>query len=49
MAGPGGYALIGADQLMKKTLGQGAVEGWQNPRVIDAYSGTGLAGYGGLF
>ena len=49
MAGPSGYVLIGADQLMKKTMGQGAVEGWKDPRVLDAYSKTGLAGYGGLF
>tara|TARA_R100001082_G_C4222586_1_gene99858 strand:+ start:55 stop:435 length:381 start_codon:yes stop_codon:yes gene_type:complete len=48
-AGPAGYSLIGADQLMKKTMGQGIVEGWKDPRVIDAYSRTGLAGYGGLF
>ena len=49
MAGPAGYSLIGADQLMKKTMGQGVVEGFKDPRVIDAYSRTGLGGYGGLF
>ena len=49
MAGPAGYPLIVGDQLMKKTIGQGAVEGWKDPRVLDAYSKTGLAGYGGLF
>ena len=49
IAGPAGYTLIGADQLMKKTMGQGVVEGFKDPRVIDAYSRTGLGGYGGLF
>lgn len=49
MAGPAGYPLIVGDQLMKKTMGQGVVEGWKDPRVLDAYSKTGLAGYGGLF
>ena len=49
MAGTAGYPLIVGDQLMKKTMGQGVVEGWKDPRVLDAYSKTGLAGYGGLF
>ena len=49
MAGPAGIALIGGDQLMKKTMGQGVVEGWKDPRTLDAYSGRGLGGYGGLF
>ena len=49
IAGPAGYTLIGADQLMKKTMGQGVVEGWKDPRVLDAYTNRGLGGYGGLF
>ena len=49
MAGPAGYGLIAGDQLMKKTMGQGVVEGWKDPRTVDAYSGRGLGGYGGLF
>ena len=49
MAGPAGYALIAGDQLMRRTTGQGVVEGFKDPRVLDAYSRTGLAGYGGLF
>ena len=49
MAGPAGYPLIVGDQLMKKTIGQGAVEGWKDPRVLDAYTNRGLGGYGGLF
>ena len=49
IAGPAGYTLIGADQLMKKSMGQGVVEGGKDPRVLDAYTNRGLGGYGGLF
>ena len=43
--------MIGTDQLLKKASGgqHGLVEGFKDPRVIDAYSRTGLGGYGGLF
>ena len=51
MMGPAGYGLIGADQALKRTTGKGVIDRWEDPRVINAYSGPGggLAGQAGLF